>query len=183
MSIPEQLVDYLAGALAPEAAEAFEADLLSGRYDGAELQWLGSVVLGLRSAAIAGTLTIGISEAELVRLQRAGFVINIQALAPGGVTDIDFGPDFDLVVMRVPIALRPGERLDAEQLDPTGAIVRRVEGLPLAPESGELLMCCHRELVATILRGQGTVRSRYIAVGAAGERLLHNCDLRAINLR
>ena len=54
--------------------------------------------------------------------------------------------------------LGPDERLDAEQVAPDGTIVRATEGLPLT-EKGEFLMCCHREMVATILRGQDAIRA------------------------
>jgi hypothetical protein len=182
MSGADKLPDYLAGDLPPEEAEAFELALMSGAYDGSDLQWLGSVVVELRAAAISGTLTIGIAEAELTRLQGAGFVVNLQTITPQAVTDIDFGRDFDLVVLRMPMQLQPDERLDAEQVAPDGSVVRATEGLPLT-EKGEFLMCCHRELVATILRGQDAIRARFTAVDPAGrKRLLYDCDLRGVNL-
>jgi anti-sigma factor RsiW len=169
----EKLVAYWLGEL-PEPVEApIEEHLFGCAHCTRRMEELAALSAGVRAAVHGGRVHLVMSPAFLETMKRAGMRLREYRVEPGGSVNCTIRPEDDAVVSRMRAPLAGVKRLDVVQRLRVGEADEtevRLEDVPFDPDSGEVLSVPPAAWVRAM--PANTLRTRLIAVGEAGERLV-----------
>jgi anti-sigma factor RsiW len=135
---PERIEDYLAGFLDEQEAEALEAHLFSCGDCAIESEKLFGLAAAIREA-VPPVLTAE----RFAQLERAGRIAAVNPMSPGGLAEVRYPPEQQLLVHRLGGSdLREARRVDVALLDLDGRAISRFDDVPFDPARGEVLVAC-----------------------------------------
>lgn len=116
-----------------------------------------------------------VSRPQVDELRARGVRVTEHRVASGGelAWTID---DAELFVLAVPVDLAGVEHVDLEYCTPDGEVMTIFPDAPLAADATEVLIACERHIAVAHDRIRFRLRGR----GAAGPRLLADCQVRAV---
>lgn len=135
----ETLVDYWAGGLTAQQAEALEEHVFSCGACAVRLEAVAAMAASITSLARQGRISGIISRAMLNQLQHDGVRVRVYSLFPGDVVPCAVFPDDDLVVtsMRGNFAGVDAVTISVIGSGPLSGIV--LDDVPVPADEGELL--------------------------------------------
>ena len=162
----ETLVAYWLAEM-PEQDEAkLEEHLFGCAHCTRRLEDIAALASGVRAAVKHGKVSVVVSEPFVEAMKQAGLSLREYRLEPGGSVNCTIGADDDAVVSRLRAPLAGVERLDVVNMLGGGA-AERLADVPFDAETGEVLLIPSAAWLKTTAF---TMRTRLIAVNAAGER-------------
>jgi len=143
----ETMVDYWAGGLAVQQADAIEEHIFSCAACAARLDAVATMAAGITSLAQQGRISGIISRGTLNRLQRDGVRVRLYSLSPGDIVPCTVFADDDLVVtsLRGNFAGVDAVTLSVTASAPLSGVV--LEDIPVTAAEGELLWAAPGSLI------------------------------------
>lgn len=143
----ETTVDYWAGGLPAQQAEAIEEHVFSCAACAARLEAVATMAASITSLARQGRISGIISRAMLNQLQHDGVRVRVYSLLPGEVVPCAVFPDDDLVVtsMRGNFAGVDAVTISVVGSGPLSGIM--LEDVPVPGAEGELLWAAPGSLI------------------------------------
>lgn len=169
----EKLVAYWLGELPEAQAAPIEEHFFGCAHCSRRLEEVAALSAGVRAAVQGGRVHLVMSPAFLETMKRAGMRLREYRVEPGGSVNCTIRAEDDAVVSRMRAPLAGVKRLDVVQRLRVGEAEEtevRLEDVPFDPDSGEVLSVPPAAWVRTM--PANTLRTRLIAVGEAGERLV-----------
>ena len=165
------LADYWVAALAESEQEAVEEHLFACDECGARLREIAALVDGVRRLALAGSLTMVVSDAFLNRAREQGLQVREYAPPPSGSVQCTVSAEDDFLVGRLSADLRGAERVDLCICDGHGVEQFRLPDIPFHPDAGGVTF--QQSITFAKAAPSQTMIARLVAFDeAAGERLL-----------
>src|SRR4051812_4106580 len=168
----ETMVDYWAGGLPVQHAEALEEHAFSCADCAARLEAVAAIAEGIASLARQGRFSGIISRGTLNRLQRDGVRVRLYSLSPGDVVPCAVFADDDLVVTSLRGNFVGADAVTISVIGSAPLSDVLLEDIPVATE-GELLWAAPGSLirqmptsrvtlVVTVGRASGPTTSEYV---------------------
>jgi hypothetical protein len=163
-SLPfDRIVAYLAGELAAADEQGLEDHYFACAACAAAVEEVEGLLGTL------GTLVPPVVSRERVeRLRGAGARLGATDIAAGADVDVVFGPDLDVLLLRLHADLRDAGRVDMEIVD-GDTVLSRFEAVPADVEAGVVQVACQRGFADL---GPCDVRFRLVAVRPEGRAVL-----------
>lgn len=167
-----ELDDYVRGAKSDADAEAYEDALFARAVSGEapELGFRAGLGRTLRVMGERGTLDLWLTGRDLSRVLQSGLRVRQIEIDLTQPAPPDLSGEFDLLITKVPLSLEGVQRLDAEVVAPSGALLKSMPDIPFDAADAGVYACCEVELARTAL-GARTV-TRFWATYDDGRRLL-----------
>ncbi|HKU44940.1 MAG TPA: zf-HC2 domain-containing protein [Polyangiales bacterium] len=139
------LVEYWAGDLPPQAAEAIEEHLMACGECSALAARVAEITESLR-AMIPPLL----SSEQLQQLQQRGLHIAVNAMQPGERCEVEFPARTDILLHRLGgLTVGAHQRVSIEVTsESTGELLMRLADAPVDRARGEVLVACQRHFAA-----------------------------------
>jgi hypothetical protein len=140
--LPSQLLDYALGELPAAEAEGLEAHLFDCEACGARAGGVTALMAGTASLVRRGEVDLVLTPSLRARLQEEGVAVRDYRIAPGGGVACGASPEDALVVVALegPPGGFPTPLACEMHLEATGALLGRVEDVPVAPGAEVLLL-------------------------------------------
>jgi hypothetical protein len=163
----EVLADYWLGE-AP--GDGLEEHLLGCAECSRRLAEVAKLVEGVRKLAREGLLRVVVSDAFLKRLESEGVRRREYRVEAWGSVACTVSPEDDVLVTRLAAELAGVRRVDLALCDAEGLEVGRLEDIPVASGSREVVLAEPIDRVRSL--PESVMQLRLVAVEAGGERVL-----------